>query len=112
RLRRGFGSAARFFEGDASLIVASEHRVLVAQNSGATYQRNVRESLGKIAQLTLGPWVVLFGEKSEIVAEIEQAFEQFSRFFFAAEQLPAIRQPKRAGKEHAFGAWQSINTLF
>ena len=72
----------------------------------------MRESLRKISQLTLLAWIVLFGKQSEIVAHIEQALEQFSRFLFPAEKVPAIGEPKRAGKKCSFGSWQSINARF
>src|SRR4029434_7559515 len=76
--------------------------VFIAQNSSATYQRDMRESLRKISQLTLCARIVLFREQSKIVAHIEQPLEQFSCFFFSAEQMPAIPQPTGPWKKYSF----------
>src|SRR6266576_5300754 len=72
----------------------------------------MREGLRKISQLTLRSRIVLFREQSKIVAHIEQPLEQFACFFFSTEQMPAIRQPKGAGKKYSFAAWQSIHARF
>src|SRR4029077_16775395 len=72
----------------------------------------MRKRLRKISQLTLCARIVLFREESKIVAHIEQPLEQFECFFFPAEQMPAIRQPKRAWKKYSFVARQSIHARF
>ena len=56
--------------------------------------------------------IVLFREQSKIVAHIKQSLEQFACFFFSAEQMPAIRQPKGTWKKYPFVAWQSIHARF
>src|SRR5262249_61404212 len=93
-------------------ILSRQEPVFIAQNSSATYQGDVRESLRKISELTLYAGIVLFREQSKIVAHIEQPLEQFACFFFSAQQMPAIRQPKRARKKYSFGAGQSIHARF
>src|SRR6476646_10333108 len=93
-------------------IASSQKHVFIAQNSSAAYQRDMRESLRKISQLTLRARIVLFREQSKIVAHIEQPLEQFACFFLAAEQMPAIRQPKGAGKKYSFVSRQSIHAGF
>src|SRR5262245_38967983 len=92
--------------------MSSKQHVFIAQNSGATYQRDVRESLRKISELTIAAWIVLFRKQSEIVAKIKQALEQLPRLFFAAEEVQTIGQPKRTGQEYSLVAGQSINTAF
>src|SRR5882724_5036519 len=72
----------------------------------------MRAGLRKISQLTLCARIVLFREQSKIVAPIEQPFYQFACFFLSAEQMPAIRQPKGAGKKYSFVARQSIDARF
>ena len=66
-------------------IASRQELVFIAQNLGATYQRDVRESLRKISQLTFCARIVFFREQPKIVAYIEQPLEQFSCFFFSAE---------------------------
>src|SRR6478752_8055934 len=95
-----------------ALITSSQEPVFIAENPSATYQRDVRESLRKISQLTFRARIVFFREQSKIVAHIEQPLEQFACFFFSAEQMPAIRQPKGAGKKYSFVARQSIHARF
>src|SRR6476620_7630469 len=95
-----------------TLLSSRQQPVFIAENSSATYQGDVREGLRKISQLTLCARIVLFREQSKIVAHIEQPLEQFACFFFSAEQMPAIRQPKGAGKENSFVAGQSIHARF
>src|SRR5262245_28959985 len=92
-------------------IVSRQEPVFIAQNSSTTYQCDVRESLRKISQLTLCARIILFGEQSEIIANIEQSLEQLACFFFPAEQVPAIDKPKGAGKKYSFAARQSIHAL-
>src|SRR6476646_6765699 len=72
----------------------------------------MRKRLRKIPQLTLCARIVLFREQSKIVTHIEQPLEQIACFFLAAEQMPAIRQPKRAWKKYSFVARQSIHARF
>src|SRR4029077_8252323 len=110
KLTCAFGAQKPFRE--RALITSSQEPFFITENSSATYQRDVRESLRKISQLTLCARIVLFREKSKIVTHIEQPLEQFECFFLAAEQVPAISQPKRARKKYSFVARQSIYARF
>src|SRR5262249_49505253 len=65
-------------------------------------QRNMRKCLRKISQLPLFAWIVLLGQKSEIVSQIEQALEKFASFFVSAEEMPAGNKPERARKKNTF----------
>src|SRR5215510_11497075 len=67
-------------------ITSRQKNVFITENPSATYQRDVRESLRKISQLTPCARIVLFRKQSKIVAHIEQPLEQFACFFFPAEQ--------------------------
>src|SRR5215831_14105207 len=93
-------------------IASRQKNVFIAENPSATYQRDVRECLRKISQLTLCARIVLFGQQSKIVTHIEQPLEQFTCFFLSAEQMPAISQPKRARKKYPLIAGQSIHARF
>jgi hypothetical protein len=64
----------------------------------------MRERLWKISELTLFAWIVFFREQPQIVAQIKQSLEQFSRFLLPAEKMPTVGEPKRAGKKHSFVA--------
>src|SRR5712671_3148463 len=109
----GYNACESFFpEMTSASIASSQKRVFIAKNSSATYQRDMRESLRKISQLTLCARIVFFREQSKIVAHIKQPLEQFACFFFSAEQMPAIRQPKGAGKKYSFVARQSVHARF
>jgi len=62
------------------------HRFLfTVKDSGGGKERNVRKCLRKISELPFLARIVLLGEKSQIVSHIQQALEQFARFFLSVE---------------------------
>ena len=72
----------------------------------------MRKRLRKISQLPFLARIVFLGEKSQVVSHIEQALEQFTRFFLSVEEMPASDQPKRAWYENAFTPGQSVHAAF
>jgi hypothetical protein len=56
-------------------LVLSCGLVLFCQNSGRVYERDVREGLGKIAELPFSDGIVFFGKKPKIISQCEQSLE-------------------------------------
>jgi UDP-N-acetyl-D-mannosaminuronic acid transferase (WecB/TagA/CpsF family) len=57
-------------------------------------QTDMSESLWKISQLPLVPWIIFLGEQADIIAQIEEALEQLASVLFPASEMEAIRQPE------------------
>jgi hypothetical protein len=72
----------------------------------------MRKRLWEISQLAFLAWIVLLGEKSQVVSHLEQALEQFARFFLSVEQMPASDQPKGAWDKNTFTSRQSVHAAF
>jgi hypothetical protein len=64
----------------------------------------VGECLREVADLPAAGDVVLLGVQAEVVAQGEQALEQFPRLGLAAVERERFDQPERAGKELALAA--------
>ena len=80
------------------------------QGVRSTDERDVRQRLGEIAHKALVLDVVFLGKQSEVVAQREQAFEQFCRVVFSADQSQVGHHPERAGQECALVASQAVFT--
>ena len=70
------------------------------------------ESLWEIAEQPFFYRIVFFGEKADVVAQIEQALEEYARIFFAPDQMIAIGQPKGARKKNSLVTWQPVDLFF
>src|SRR6266487_6942846 len=70
--------AARFRSSYKAL--KSTVRAALAEDEGRLDQCEVRERLRKVAELAAGDGVVLLGEKADVVAQVEQPFEELARF--------------------------------
>jgi hypothetical protein len=66
-------------------IMPTSQLVFVLKDSRGAKKRNVGKCLWKISQLSFFTRIVLLGEKSQVVSHIEQALEQFARFFLSTE---------------------------
>src|ERR1700736_193449 len=71
-------------------LSATDHGVLIAQQQRGVDQRDVREGLRKISQLSLRFRTVFLRKQSEIVSHIEQPLEQFARLFVTTDQVQTI----------------------
>src|SRR5215212_3179330 len=74
-------------------------------------ERQVRERLRKVAELHLGPRILFFAQKAEIVTQSEQAIEQRLRFVQPALHGEDFDQPERASQEDTFTRRQPIDML-
>src|SRR5689334_5541835 len=75
------------------------------------HEGEVRERLGEVPEHALGPGVVLLREEPEVVAQVDEAPEQLVRLLVPAEQLVAVAEPERAGKEHALAGRQAVDCV-
>lgn len=57
----------------------------------------MRECLRKVAQHLLLYRIVFFAHQAQVVAELEQTFEQTLRIVYAAELMKADNHPEAAG---------------
>src|SRR5580704_250569 len=96
----------------SSLTLCRRHFLFTAKDSGGTKERDVRKCLRKIPELSFLARIVLLGKKSQIVSHIQQALEQFARFFLSVEQVPAGDQPKGAWDKNSFTPGQSVHAAF
>ena len=62
-------------------------------------QGQMRQSLGKIPQLSFRRRIVLFRQQTNVVAQREKSFKQFPRFVIATQQDVIVSEPERAGQE-------------
>src|SRR5688572_32979639 len=82
-----------------------------AQVQGSIDQRDVGESLGKVAEKALLERIVFLGEQPDIVGEAGQTVEQRARLVQAALQAQVVGQPEAAGKEHPLARRQPVDGL-
>jgi hypothetical protein len=65
--------------------------------------------LRKISEETFAGRIVLFRKQSDIVANVDKAFQDFFRFAGLAHKRQGVRQPEAASKEEAFSVGQAIH---
>src|ERR1044071_9351712 len=82
------------------------------KDSRGSKQSDMGKCLREISQLSFLARIVLLGEKSQIVSNIQQALEQFARFFLSVEQVPTSDQPEGAWDKNAFTPRQSVHAAF
>ena len=69
------------------------------------HERDVRECLGEVAQLALRARIVLLGQETDVVSQVEEVLEETARVGETAEEDQVVRKPEAAGEERAF-AWR------
>ncbi len=74
-------------------------RIVPAETEGRVDQGHVREGLREVADHPSGERVVFLREQTELVAQREQALEQFDRVLLAADHVEAVDEPERTGQE-------------
>ena len=79
-----------------------------AQIDCAIDERDVRKSLGIVAQLASLPDVVFFRQEANIIAQREQPLKKLLRLMIAPLQHVIINEPEATSQEGAFAARQSI----
>ena len=72
-------------------------------------ESEMRKCLRKVSDLPLRLRIVLFREKTDIVAKRQQAFEQGARFRVAILQRIVVDEPKTAGQEDTLPWREAIN---
>ena len=75
---------------------------MLVQRERGLDECQVRERLGKVAELHPSPRIIFFAQESEIVAQTKQAIEQRLGFVQPALHSENFDQPERAGQEDAF----------
>src|SRR5271167_2878973 len=78
---------------------------------GGIDQRDVREGLWEVPDLAREVRVVLLCEKSDIVAQGQQALEKLAGLVDASLQDIVVGQPKAAGQKGALSGRQAIHPL-
>src|SRR5262249_33306009 len=78
---------------------------------GGVDQRHVAEGLREVALLAARLGFVLLGEQAEVVADGEQALEQYLGILTPADLDPGVAQPEAAGQEGAFARFQAVVDL-
>src|SRR5690348_8937952 len=71
-------------------------------------QRDMRERLWEISELALGAWVVLLGQKPDIVPEREQPLEEPAGVVTPAHEHVVVSEPEAAGEERSLARGQAI----
>src|SRR5437868_1119624 len=71
-------------------------------------ERDVRERLGKVAQLPPLARVVLLREKPDVIAQGEEPLEQAARVVVAALKDVIVRQPEAAREECTLPGGQPV----
>ena len=59
--------------------------LFTAKDSLGSKECDMRKCLRKISELSFVAWIVLLGEKSQIVSHIQQTLKQFARFLLSVE---------------------------
>src|SRR5579864_2021167 len=72
-------------------------------------EREVRERLREIAELTLRSRIVFLREEPDVVGEADETIEERHRLVAAAEQLEAVDEPERARKEDALARRKPVD---
>src|SRR6266487_4143866 len=74
-------------QGDPTSLESFRYRdfLFTVKDSRGSKQGDMRKCLWQISQLSFLAWIVLLGEKSQVVSHVEQALEQFARFFLSVE---------------------------
>src|SRR2546423_913299 len=83
----------------------------VAQVASRVDERDVRESLRKVSEMTPRAWIILLAQKSDIVAQRDKLLEEPHGIIPAAEQQIGVRQPEAASEEGAFAGRQAVFRL-
>src|SRR5260370_4300194 len=78
---------------------------------GSVDQRDVREGLWKISDLATEARVVLLREKSDIVAQRQQALEKLAGLGEAPLQDVVVGQPEAAGQKGPLARRQAVQDL-
>src|SRR5579871_3078103 len=73
------------------------------------HQCNVRESLGKVAGLTMQLDVILLRKKTDIIAQSEDTLKEISRFSVATLQNIVVGEPEAARDKRSLGGIQSVD---
>ena len=80
-----------------------------SQVVGRIDKADVREGLREVPDEPASRRVVLLGEEPEVVAEIEDPFEDPSRLSAAAEKSQAVGEPEGAGEESRLSRRESVD---
>src|SRR6476659_5301801 len=68
----------------------------------------MRERLRKIAEVAPARGVVLLGQQTHVIAELEQSFEQTHGVVVAPDQDVRIDEPEAASQERALARFETI----
>src|SRR5262249_16435642 len=81
---------------------------MVGEIAGRVHQREVRESLRKIAYQLSGSRFVFLAQQANIIPKEQHPFEQLQGVFETTEHQIGICKPETAREKHTFAGWQSI----
>src|SRR5438067_933305 len=82
--------------------------VLAGKAVGGVDERQVRQRLGKIAELDSGFDVIFFGEQADIVADRKEALEDAPALFGSALENEVVGEPEAAREKNAFARRQAV----
>ena len=78
---------------------------------GGGDQRDVAKGLGEVADKAAAIDVVFLREQAEVVAQLEQAGEEFAGVLDAADGFEGADHPEAAGEEDAFAGGKAVVDL-
>src|SRR5258708_32096188 len=81
------------------------------QVEGGVDERDVREGLREVPELPSETRVILLRQEADIVAQCQQALEQFPRLGDAPLQDEVVGEPKTAGEKCPLAGRQSVRHL-
>ncbi len=84
-------------------------RGAAGQIVGRVDEGHVAEGLGEVPEQLAGGGVVLLGQQPEVVADVEETFEERRRFVVPALEGKVVSQPERAGQEQALVAGEPVD---
>src|ERR1700687_2597440 len=74
-------------------------------------ERDMREGLREVPELTSEARVILLRQKADIVTQGQQALEQFTGFGDAPLQNEVVGEPKAEGEKHPLAGRQPVDYL-
>lgn len=75
-------------------------------------QRQMAQSLRKVAEHSFISWIVGFGQKADIIAETQEPLKQQARIFLASNQGEAVGQPETTREKSGLTRWERIDIWF
>src|SRR5580704_1639604 len=92
-----------------SVLGGRRQRIAPAETEGRVDQGHMREGLREVADHPSGERVVFLRKETELIAQREQALEQFDRILLAADHVEAVDEPERTGQERPLPAREPID---